>query len=94
MTFDKREFFQTPSATSPMRCGILLLQVEKLRSSSVSGLKLLNILTTCRTSEDPWHDPSRHSQIRGIQKKRYNKKILKPVTGSVWFFHTGGTNPG
>jgi hypothetical protein len=23
MTFDKREFFQTPSATSPMRCGIL-----------------------------------------------------------------------
>jgi hypothetical protein len=23
MIFDKREFFQTPSATSPMRCGIL-----------------------------------------------------------------------
>jgi hypothetical protein len=40
-----------------MRCGILLLQVEKLRSSSVSGLKPLNILTTCRTSEDPGHDP-------------------------------------
>jgi hypothetical protein len=24
MTFDKREFFQTPSATSLMRCGILM----------------------------------------------------------------------
>ena len=38
--------------------------------------------------------PSRHSQIRGIQKKRYNKEILKPVAGSVWFFHVGDQNPG
>jgi hypothetical protein len=94
MTFDKREFFQTPSATSPMRCGILLLQVEELRSSSVSGLKPLNILTTCRTSETPGMTPSRHSQIRGIQKKRYNKEIFAPDTGPVWFFHAGDTNPG
>jgi hypothetical protein len=28
----------------------LILQVEELRSSSVSGLKTLNILTTCRMS--------------------------------------------
>jgi hypothetical protein len=38
--------------------------------------------------------PSRHSQIRGIQTKRYNKEILKPDTGSVWFFHAGDLNPG
>jgi hypothetical protein len=29
MTFDKREFFQTPSAACLKRCGILLLQVEE-----------------------------------------------------------------
>jgi hypothetical protein len=32
--------------------------------------------------------PSRHSQIRGIQKKRYNEKIFAPYTGSSWFFMT------
>jgi hypothetical protein len=38
--------------------------------------------------------PSRHPKIRGIQKKRYNKEILKPDTGFVWFFHVGDLNPG
>jgi hypothetical protein len=38
--------------------------------------------------------PSRHAKIRGIQKKRYNKEILKPIAGSVWFFHAGDPNPG
>ena len=38
--------------------------------------------------------PSRHYKIRGIQKKRYNNEILKPDTGSVWFFHVDDQNPG
>jgi hypothetical protein len=29
-------------------------------------------------------NPSRHSQIRGIQKKRYNKVILKPDLSPDW----------
>jgi hypothetical protein len=38
--------------------------------------------------------PSRHSQIRGIQKKRYNKEIFAPDTGPVSFSHDSGKNPG
>ncbi len=33
-------------------------------------------------------------QIRGIQKKRYNKEIFVLDTGSDSFPHDGGKNPG
>ena len=48
-TFDKREFFKSPSATSPMRYGILLLRDWRLcrrtlmRSSPLSGLMTFEI---------------------------------------------------
>ena len=47
----KSDDFQPSPASGHTTLSILLLQVEELRSSSVSGLKILNILMTCRTGQ-------------------------------------------
>jgi hypothetical protein len=44
---------------------------------------------------DPlFQSPPGPPKIRGIQKKRYNKEIFAPDTGSVKFFHAVDPNPG